>query len=191
MTLSNTQGHKIQNIMTTEQKVIAGFGVLTLVIIVGGVWMADRNSAEDKARLEKPLLGEIVTNESSAHVARGAEHPPYASNPPTSGWHWGNATAGPGIKDESIADELVIHSMEHGAVVVWYRSDLDEADVDLITEAFNSASGKKILIPRSSIEVPVALTSWERLLRLETIDTAMIKEFIETNNDRAPEKAPI
>ena len=57
---------------------------------------------------------------------------------------------------------------------------------------YNEASaGKKIMVPRDDLDVPVALTSWGRLLKLQTIDEVKIKEFIETNNNRAPEKAPI
>ena len=81
--------------------------------------------------------------------------------------------------------------MEHGAVVVWYREDLAQSDVDKIKETFNNASGKKMMLARKDLDVPVALTSWGYLLKLQTIDEAKIKEFIETNNDRAPEKAPV
>ena len=81
--------------------------------------------------------------------------------------------------------------MEHGAAVVWYKNDLPQEDISKIRSAFQSASGKKIMIPRENLAVPVALTSWGYLLKLNTIDEATIKEFIETNNDRAPEKAPI
>ena len=86
---------------------------------------------------------------------------------------------------------LSLHSMEHGAVVVWYREDLEQSDIDKIKVAFQNASGKKIMLARKDLDVPVALTSWNYLLKLENIDTEKIKEFIETNNDRAPEKATI
>lgn len=126
----------------------------------------------------------------STHVARGAEHIAYNSNPPTSGQHWAGV-AGPGIKAEQVPDELMLHSMEHGAAVVWYRADLPASDIEKIKSAFQSASGKKIMSPRASLDVPVALASWGYLLKQETIDEAQIAQFIETNNDRAPEKAPI
>ena len=62
---------------------------------------------------------------------------------------------------------------------------------DKIAEAFNNSSGKKIMLARKDLDVPVALTSWGYLLKLQTIDETKIKEFIETNNDRGPEQAPI
>lgn len=177
--------------MTTEHKVIGGIGLLTLVILVGGVWLLSAQSSKEQAKLNTPLMGEEIPSLGAPHVPRGQTHPAYNSNPPTSGWHWGDGTAGPGIKDQPVPDELVLHSMEHGAAVVWYKDDLPASDVEKIKAAFNDASGKKIMLPRKNLDVPVALTSWNYLLKLKTIDKAKIKEFIETNNDRAPEKAPI
>lgn len=176
--------------MTTEQKIIGGVVLLTLVIIVGGFLLWNSQATDDKARLSKSLMGEKMADEGSIHIARGKSHPAYNSNPPTSGPHWADV-AGAGIKDETVPDELVLHSMEHGAAVVWYREGLGQAEIDKIKEAFYASSGKKIMLPRKDLDVPVALTSWGYLLKLQTIDEAKIKEFIETNNDRAPEKAPI
>jgi len=176
--------------MTTEHKVIGGIIILTLVIIFGSVWFSSKQAVENKDRLSKPMMGEKMADEGAVHVARDKAHPAYKSNPPTSGPHWADV-AGPGIKDEFIPDELVLHSMEHGAAVVWYREGLDSNEVDKIKQAFNDSSGKKIILAREDLDVPVALTSWGYLLKLQTIDEAMIKEFIETNNDRAPEEAPI
>lgn len=176
--------------MTTEHKIIGGIGLLTLVIIVGGVWLTNKSGNDNREKLSKPLMGEKMADLGAVHVARNQTHPAYNSNPPTSGWHWAGV-AGPGIKDEPVPDELVLHSMEHGAAVVWYREDLEQSEIDKIKEAFNNSSGKKIMLPRKDLDVPVALTSWGYLLKLETIDTTKIKEFIETNNDRAPEKAPV
>jgi len=177
--------------MKTEYKVFIGIGLLTLVIIVGGVWFSDKKEVENRKRLSKPMMGEKMADLGAQHVARDKMHPVYNSNPPTSGWHWGDGVAGPGIKDELVPDELVLHSMEHGAAVVWYRDDLPQSDVDKIKSAFQSASGKKIMLARRDLDVPVALTSWGYLLKLDTVDEVIIKEFIETNNDRAPEKAPV
>lgn len=179
------------NKMNTETKVIGGIGLLTLVILVGGIWFMSVQGTKEQEELSKPLMGEKIADLGAPHVARGESHPSYNSNPPTSGWHWGDGTAGPGIKDKEVPDELALHSMEHGAVVVWHKDDLKQEEVEKIKEAFSSASGKKIMIPRRNLDVPVALTSWNYLLKLKTIDENQIKAFIETNNDRAPEKAPI
>ncbi len=177
--------------ISTEKKIYIGFGLLTLVILVVSVWFMSAQGAKEEEQLNKGLLGEKIQDMGAPHVARGDSHPEYNSNPPTSGWHWGDGVAGPGIKDEPVPDELVLHSMEHGAAVVWYKDDLPKEDVEKIKVAFNDALGKKIMLPRKNLDVPVTLTSWNWLLKLKTVDGAKIKEFIETNNDRAPEKAPI
>lgn len=178
--------------VSTEKKVYIGIGLLTLLILIGGVWfMSNGQSVKEEEKSNKGLLGEKMQDMGAAHVARGDSHPEYNSNPPTSGWHWGDGVAGPGIKDKSVPDELVLHSMEHGAAVLWYKADLPKDDVEKIKAAFNDALGKKIMLPRKNLDVPVALTSWNYLLKLESIDGAKIKEFIETNSDQAPERAPI
>lgn len=177
--------------MKTDHKIVIGVILVSIVMVVGLSLLYNKKGSENRERLSKPLMGEKIDEMNSAHVARGKDHPSYNSNPPTSGPHYGDGVAGPGIKTEPVTDELVLHSMEHGAAVVWYKDDLAESDVDRIRNAFQSASGKKIMLPRENLDVPVALTSWGYLLKLDSIDEAKIQEFIETNNDRAPEKAPI
>ena len=176
--------------MKTDHKIIVGVMLLTVVIIVGGVWLSDKKGSQNRKRLSKTMMGEKMPDLGAMHVVRGKPHPEYNSNPPTSGPHWAGV-AGPGIKDEPIPDELVLHSMEHGAAVVWYKEGLEQNEIDKIKEAFVNSSGKKIMLPRKDLDVPVALTSWNYLLKLETVDEVAIRGFIETNNDRAPEKAPI
>ena|SRR3989344_3006076 len=176
--------------MKTEHKVFIGIGLLTLAIIVGGTWISSKSSVTNSARLSNPMMGEKMADEGAVHVARDKSHVAYKTNPPTSGPHWAGV-AGAGIKGGLVPDELVLHSMEHGAAVVWYREDLEQGEIDKVKEAFNNSSGKKIMLARKDLDVPVALTSWGYLLKLDTVDEIKIKEFIETNNDRAPEKAAI
>ena len=176
--------------MSTDTKVIGGIGLLTLIIFVGGVWLLSAQGAKEEKKAATPLMGKEYPT-SSQHVPRGEKHEAYNSNPPNSGPHWGDGTAGPGIKDTEVPDELLMHSAEHGAAILWYKADLPQDQVEKLKTVFNEASGKKIMVPRKNLDTPVALTSWGRVLPLETIDEGQIKAFLETNNDRAPEKAPI
>src|SRR3989338_11482400 len=140
----------------------------------------------------RALMGEKMPDQGAVPVARGQTHADYNSNPPTSGPNWEDGVAGAGVKTEQDPDELILHGMEHGAAVVWYRADLPQGEVERIRAAFDAAKvGKKIMTPRAGLDVPVALTSWGYLLKLDAIDAEKITEFILANNDRGPEKAPI
>lgn len=183
--------HNVIIDVSTERKIFIGIGLLTVLVLVGGIWLISASDKKQQKKLSKPLMGDEIASQGESHVKRGESHPAYNSNPPTSGWHWGDGTAGPGIKDQPVQDELVLHSMEHGAAVVWYKADLPKEEVEKITKAFNDASGKKIMLPRQDLDTPIALTSWGRLLKLESINEGEIKVFIATNEDRGPEKAAI
>ena len=164
--------------MTTEHKVIGGIGLLTLLILGGGVWFLGAQGAKEQEKLNKSFVGEKVEEEGNGfHVKRGESHPPYNSNPPSSGPHWGDGVAGAGIHDKEVPDELLVHSLEHGAAILWYKSDLPQDQVEKLKTAFNDASGKKIMVPRKNLDVPVALTSWGWILKLQTIDGGKIKAF--------------
>ena len=178
--------------MSTEKKVIIGIVLATLVILVGGVWFLTDRDVKQQEKENKSFVGEKVdAGGNGFHVKRGESHPEYSTNPPSSGPHWGDGVAGAGIHDKEVPDELLVHSLEHGAAILWYKSDLPKDQVGKLEKVFNESLGKKIMVPRKNLDVPVALTSWGWILKLQTIDEAKIKEFIETNNDRAPEKAPI
>ncbi len=167
----------------------ASIGTIVFLAVGFLIWSNLFGPPPQKARA---LMGEKMPDQGAAHVAHGEQHPPYNSNPPTSGPHWGDDVAGAGVKTEPPPDELILHSMEHGAAVVWFRADLPPAQVEQIRAAFDAAKvGKKMMVPRANLDVPVALTSWGYLLKLDTIDGAQITEFILSNNDHGPEKAPI
>lgn len=177
--------------MTTEHKVIGGISLATLVILIGGVMLMTSQDTKKAEKEAKSFVGQKIDDMGSLHIQRDDSPGEYNSNPPTSGPHFGDGVAGPGIKDKPVSDQLVLHSMEHGAAVLWYKDNLPQADVDKLKQVFNDATGKKIMLPRKNLDVPIALTSWNYLLKLKSIDEKQIKAFIETNNDRAPEKAPI
>ena len=173
--------------LSTDQKLMLGIGIFSLVLLFGGYWVTSKQDAA----LNKPLMGQKVSSMGEEHVKRNQKHAAYNSNPPTSGPHWGDGVAGAGEHTTEVPDELLVHSLEHGAVIVSYKADLPKNQVEKIRNAYNDASGKKIFVPRKNLDVPVALTSWEYLMKLKAIDPSKIKLFIETNSGKGPESAPI
>lgn len=179
--------------MRTETKIIGGIALVSVLIIAGATILLTGQSQKEQEKLGKPLSGTEVPIQGAGHVPDGTQIQ-YNSNPPTSGPHYNNPQPA-GIYDNPVPDGNLVHSMEHGAGILWYRPDLSKDTLEALKQVFDSANvSKKIMVPRSSLDVQVALTSWGRLLKIEQFeasDSAKIKQFLETNEDRGPEKAPL
>jgi len=133
----------------------------------------------------KSILGEEIPEQGRNHISQGStQHGPYNSNPPTSGPHWPQP-AQCKIYTEEIADESVIHSLEHGAVWVTYKDNGELGDN--LTALVENNSTKVILSPRSENDSAVAVVSWGRILKLEGFDEQQIDEFINVYRNSGPE----
>lgn len=175
--------------MTTENKIYVLLGLATLVIVVGGIFFLSKQDNEQVKREETSFAGAEMTSEGANHVPEGTVIE-YESNPPHSGSHYPR-TARAGIYDKAPEDGYLVHSLEHGAVILWYDEKLKSEDIKILRNIFDKMGGKTIMTPRKGMGVPVALTSWARILKLEKIDEKKILEFYEANYNRAPENAPI
>jgi hypothetical protein len=72
------------------------------------------------------------------------------SFPPTSGHHYSD-WAPFGMYDEPIPDGNAVHNMEHGGVVVWRGSKVDEPTTDAVAELLDDGE-KWVVAPRADIE---------------------------------------
>lgn len=172
--------------MNTDTKIIGGIIIVTVVIIAGGIFFV---SKQDE-RLKKPLIGQEV-QVSAKHIPAGTQIT-YNSNPPAGGQHYGDSTAHAGFYDKAPEDGYLVHSLEHGAVILWYNpKQLSKDQIEQLKNIYNQTVGKTIMAPRDRMDVPVAVSSWGRVLKLNTIDEKQIKAFFDTNENRGPEQAPI
>jgi Protein of unknown function (DUF3105) len=125
---------------------------------------------------------------------------PYSSIPATSGPHWDpSALANWGAYSTPQPETQLIHSLEHGGIVIWYDPDaLEEAEIAELTSFVEgqvaTGSGgrfKFISSPWGGTEDlggAVAVTAWRHLLTLETFDMEAIRAFSDLNYQRhAPE----
>jgi len=85
------------------------------------------------------------------HIELGDPHPPYNSVPPTSGWHV-EVPADWGIYQEPLPDEILVHNLEHGGIVIHYRPDLDTATVRKLEAIGEQYKKRTIVIPNTAIE---------------------------------------
>src|SRR5258707_14448802 len=70
-----------------------------------------------------PHPGHDVPIQGRNHITEGVPHDPYNSEPPSSGPHYATP-AHAGFYDQATADEYLVHSMEHGYVIIWYNCDM-------------------------------------------------------------------
>lgn len=115
--------------------------------------------------------------------------PSYEVEPPAGGAHEPSA-APPGFYNpENVpSDGKLVHAMEHGFVVLWYRPDLGPED-RLEMEKLSDRFGRElIVVPRASLEGEVAVTAWHRRLACRSLDPEAIALFTTSFKDQGPEK---
>src|SRR5581483_2784265 len=75
------------------------------------------------------------------HIARNAAHVAYNSIPPTSGPHYNDAGAPTpwGIYQDPIQNEVQVHNLEHGGIVIQYSCGASCPEIKQQIEDFYNA----------------------------------------------------
>jgi hypothetical protein len=117
----------------------------------------------------------------------------YNSNPPSSGPHYDQALRA-GFYDNVVPDGNIVHSLEHGYVVIWYNCEgLSGADCQDLKDNIERViidhnTYKLIGMDRTgAMEHLIALTSWGKLAYLNEFDESFINDFIDANQNHSPE----
>lgn len=123
--------------------------------------------------------GRAVPTLGNQHVASvDTPHLPYNTRPPTSGPHvpW---LARWGIHDQPIPDELQVHNLEDGGVLVQYDCRDCETLIARLKAIVSRYPDQVILAPYPNLETRIALTAWGRIDTLDEVDEPRIVRFIE------------
>jgi Protein of unknown function (DUF3105) len=123
-------------------------------------------------------------------------HAPYIGYPPASGPHT-PYTAPWGVHAKPIPDEILVHNLEHGGVVLGYRcTDCP----DVAAELTRLAAGFPLVIvaPNPRLPAPIVLSAWQHTLRVPALDDEgrwAIRSFLARYHGidhhlRAPAHAP-
>ncbi|HWL64760.1 MAG TPA: DUF3105 domain-containing protein, partial [Actinomycetota bacterium] len=102
----------------------------------------------------------------------------YDTNPPVSGPH-SNRAAPCGIFASDIPDENEVHALEHGAVGILYKPDIEVEEIERIETIVRSYDSHVLSAPDSDMTRNVVVTAWGHLMRLDSVDEPAIREFID------------
>ncbi|QLH84860.1 DUF3105 domain-containing protein [Halosimplex pelagicum] len=143
---------------------------------------------------DQSVISQVQTEESNgrAHEPQGTEID-YERVPPTSGTHWGGTWETAGFYSEQPPLESLVHSLEHGAVVVYYDpAELTpEAEERLRGWATNQSENFRHFIavpnPNDDPESAYVLTAWTKRLTMDEYDDSTVRAFTAEYLGRGPE----
>lgn len=95
------------------------------------------------------------------HIQDPAERVHYQTNPPAAGSHF-QAPAQDGAYSEGPPDTALVHTLEHGRVIMWFKPTLArDARADL-KALFDEDQYQMVLVPRRNMPYDVAASAWSR-----------------------------
>ena len=114
------------------------------------------------------------------------------SNPPTSGIHGGGfASNGSNYTNPQPLGYLV-HSMDHGSVVIWHRNMSQDELKDLLDVANSNLRrdyAALVMVPYNDMEPKIALTAWGSSMQCDGVNAEEINDFITEFMATGPEAA--
>jgi len=115
----------------------------------------------------------------------------YRTNPPAGGNH-SPTPAGAGVftATNTPPDNQLVHSLEHGYVVIWHRPDISPGVLDDLKALAGRSAKDVLIVPRESLPQPVAATAWHRRLLCSQPDLQALELFVTTYRNKGPEKVP-
>ena len=172
----------------------AASAVPVAALVAGGLylWRSYQTSGDFEALAARGQAAlarvETTTNLGGGHLAPGQGRV-YNERFPTSGIH-DRVPIDPGFYRDSQPATKLVHSVEHGHIVIYYESPGTEA-IQILkdwTTLYGGHWDGVVAAPSSGLGKAVVLTAWRRILKLDSFEPAAAAAFIDTYRGRGPEK---
>ena len=140
---------------------------------------------------DKTLLTSVISTPDEGRDHIWPDHPvEYQTMPPTSGPHFPDPTA-PGFYTARPAFGYLVHSLEHGSVVIYYDPAQLSPEIEKSLRAFIKADSDPeigiVAVPDADFKYPFILTAWDKMLKLNKYDPQVVRAFLAEYLGRGPE----
>ena len=160
--------------------------IVVLAVVAAAIYglvIWSKNAAKNKPGREIPVMS------SRDHIPPTSPRPDYNSDPPTSGPHYAQP-ANWGVYDKPLADEQLVHNLEHGGIWISYRDAGDTTLISQLKSIADDYSLKVIMTPRAVDPHAIEVAAWGWLLDLDQFDEQLIRQFIGAFINKGPEQVP-
>ena len=146
-------------------------------------------------------LKDVKASGNFDHTTDPNERVKYKSNPPTSGRHFA-VPADDGAYSTAPTDEQLVHNLEHGRVIIWFKPTLPKDTRADLKALFDEDTYQMVLVPRAKMPYEVAASAWNgtpepaglgRLLTCDRADPEMwdaLRAFRDEHRSNGPEAIP-
>jgi hypothetical protein len=110
----------------------------------------------------------------------------YPTTPAVSGAHAPQPSTC-GVIGQSVPPENSVHALEHGAVGINFGPEVDPETIKDIEALVGEYEENVYSAPLAGMEAPIVISSWGRMMELETFDKAVVAEYIEAFAGKGPE----
>ena len=165
----------------------------------GGGEIPDQQEANLAAAMKAAGCKDETIEETAAgeHTSDPDEQIEYASEPPSIGRHY-QEWPEDNIYEEAPPTSHVVHTLEHGRILIWLRPDLSEEQLAGFKALYEEDPYHVIMLPREELKDPFAVTAWVdqstgHTLRCKDLNDQSwdaIRAFKEQYRDKAPEFVP-
>ena len=166
--------------------------IATVAAIIAAVVISDRRAAD--AERERLTAGSSCTFDTESDDTTSTPHRPvpprYEVDPPAGGNHDPAAVPAGVYGDQTgiPTDQKLVHSLEHGFVILWHRPDISEEEKAEIREVFENHSADVLVVPRPSLQQQkVVATSWGKRLLCGEVEGDRLSQFVELYRNESPE----
>ncbi|MET7469827.1 DUF3105 domain-containing protein [Micromonospora sp. NPDC005211] len=168
-------------------------GVLAVGIIGVGAWAVYQGAQPWQKRADA-IDGLVNYRDKDPESLKYEKHQSgplkYKYLPPVGGVHndaWQNCMGD--VYDAPIANEHAVHSLEHGAVWITYRTDLPQDQVEKLASKVRGTE-KMMMSPYEGLDKPISLQAWGYQLKVDNADDKRIDEFIKDLRVNASVEGP-
>lgn len=169
-----------------RQYLLIGGGLLVALLLIGGGALAFSQPRTPTSVGSAPCGNvQLMADEGRGHLSPGDPTPVYKSVPPTSGTH-SQESLPAGIYDNNVDVTKLLHSLEHGYVVIYYNgiSDSEKQQLETIRR---SDPFKVSVAPYPNMPYKVALTAWTHRQTCDGVNENAIRSFINQFRGQGPE----
>jgi hypothetical protein len=173
---------------------MAGLIVLALggALILGLAFSGGNASPSSTAPSIQPTLPgspACTTDQQSDPGASHVNNPTYRVTPPAGGNHFPTpAPAGLYTNGSVPTDGMLVHSLEHGYIGLWYDPTIPASDLSALEAVALQFPIDTLLVPRTGMPVPVAATAWHQRLLCQGVNAIALQNFVIQYRNKGPER---